>query len=74
MVEGFRVCDQCRDERAGPEEVGALKDEREQKIVRESGALLSVGFDGHRVEDYLPERVKSACHFLEEKGLGAVTF
>lgn len=33
----------------------------QQEIVRESGIMLSVGFDGHRVEDYRPDRVAEAC-------------
>ena len=32
-----------------------------QDMVRRSGMRLSVGFDGHRVEDYLPDRVADAC-------------
>ena len=43
-----------------------FKNEQQQKIVRDSGVKLSVGFDGHRVEDYLPDRIASFCHRLEE--------
>lgn len=42
------------------------EDEDQQRIIRESGIEISVGFDGHRVEDYLPERVKNMCRFLEK--------
>lgn len=34
-----------------------FEDPEQQAIVRESGVRLSIGFDGHRIEDYLPERV-----------------
>ena len=34
-----------------------FEDKEQQAIVREAGVRLSVGFDGHRVEDYLPDRV-----------------
>ena len=34
--------------------------------VRRSGMKMSVGFDGHRLEDYSAERVISACRRLEE--------
>ncbi len=43
-----------------------LEDEALQDIVRKSGVQLSVGFDGHRLEDYLPERVADCCRRLEE--------
>ena len=34
-------------------------------IVRKSGVNISVGFDGHRVADYLPARVVETCRKLE---------
>jgi histidinol phosphatase-like PHP family hydrolase len=43
--------------------------EEQQAIVRESGVRLSVGFDGHRVEDYLPERIKYYCKKITELGI-----
>ena len=43
-----------------------FESEEQQDIVRRSGVRLSVGFDGHRLEDYLPERVRSACERLSE--------
>ena len=46
-----------------------LTDERQQEIVRESGALISVGFDGHRLEDYLPERVRAHCEAFKKLGM-----
>ena len=41
-------------------------DKGQQNIVRDSGVKLSVGFDGHRVEDYRIDRVKDACERLKE--------
>ena len=49
-----------------------LSDERQQEIVRKSGVMLSVGFDGHRVEDYLPERVKYFCDEFKKLGMNLV--
>ena len=46
-----------------------FQNEEQQAIVRESGVRLSVGFDGHRVEDYLPERVAYYCKRLTELGI-----
>ena len=43
-----------------------FENEKQQQIVRDSGVKVSVGFDGHRVEDYLPERVAYYCRRLEE--------
>ena len=39
------------------------------EAVRESGLEISVGFDGHRVEDYAPERVRACCEALERAGV-----
>lgn len=44
-------------------------DEEQQAIIRESGVRLSVGFDGHRVKDYLPERVKAYCEKITRLGI-----
>ena len=41
----------------------------QQEIIRRSGVRVSVGFDGHRVEDYLPERVTGYCRRLTELGI-----
>ena len=41
----------------------------QQDIVRRAGVEVSVGFDGHRVCDYLPERVKDYCRQLEQLGI-----
>ena len=42
-----------------------FRNEAQQEIVRKSGVKLSVGFDGHRVEDYLPDRVADFCRKIE---------
>ena len=44
-------------------------DESEQEIVAKSGVRVSIGFDGHRVEDYLPDRVRSYNDRLTEMGI-----
>ncbi len=51
-----------------------VESEEEQDIVRNSGIRVSVGFDGHRVEDYAPERVIKMCDFLESKKIPMVAF
>ncbi len=43
-----------------------FNDKALQDTVRQSGVEISVGFDGHRLEDYAPERVISACEKLKE--------
>lgn len=44
-------------------------DEAQQVVVRESGVRLSVGFDGHRVEEYNPARVQEACERIHAMGI-----
>ena len=46
-----------------------FEDEEQQEIVRKSGVRVSVGFDGHRVEDYLPDRVADYCRRLTAMGI-----
>ena len=46
-----------------------FRNEEQQAIVRESGVRLSVGFDGHRVEDYLPGRVADYCKKITNLGI-----
>ena len=46
-----------------------FQNKEQQAIVRESGVRLSVGFDGHRIEDYLPERVAEYCHRITDLGI-----
>lgn len=40
----------------------------QQQIVKDTGLYISVGFDGHRMEDYLIDRVKNANEFIINKG------
>lgn len=49
-----------------------LINEQMQDIVRESGLELAVGFDGHKVEDYRPDRVIEMNKFIKDKGLKLV--
>lgn len=49
-----------------------FSDEERQKIIRDSGVYISIGFDGHRVEDYLPERIIDYNRRLEKLGVNTV--
>ncbi len=49
-----------------------LTDEKQQEIVRRSGAKLSVGFDGHHVEEYRPDLVIECCDKLKDLGFTLV--
>lgn len=49
-----------------------FNDEKQQEIVRESGVRLSIGFDGHKLEDYAPERIKDYCQKLTNLGIKMV--
>lgn len=46
-----------------------FESEEQQRIVRASGVRLSVGFDGHRIEDYDPRRVTETCERLTQLGI-----
>ena len=46
-----------------------FEDEEQQAIVRESGVRLSVGFDGHRIAEYRPDRVKEYCEKIHQLGI-----
>lgn len=46
-----------------------FEDEEKQQIIRESGVRLSIGFDGHLVKDYLPERVREYCKKVTDLGI-----
>jgi histidinol phosphatase-like PHP family hydrolase len=41
----------------------------QQKIIKDAGLYISVGFDGHRMEDYLVKRVKEANDFILSEGI-----
>ncbi|MBQ8828129.1 MAG: PHP domain-containing protein [Clostridia bacterium] len=43
-----------------------VESEYQQEVIRKSGVRVSVGFDGHRVEDYKSERVIKMCKFLQQ--------
>ena len=55
--------------REHPYMLAFFQNPEQQAIVRESGVRLSVGFDGHRVWDYLPDRVAGYCKKLTELGI-----
>lgn len=46
-----------------------MNNEEKQKIVRDSGMYVSVGFDSHRCEDYDGYRVHKMYDFLKEKNI-----
>lgn len=46
-----------------------FENKEQQEIVRRSGVCLSVGFDGHRVYDYKPERIKDYCRQITQMGI-----
>ncbi len=46
-----------------------FEDTAQQRIIREAGLRLSIGFDGHRVEDYLPGRVAEYCRRVTDMGI-----
>ena len=46
-----------------------MQDKEKQRIVRESGLYISVGFDGHRCEDYDGYKVHEMYDFLKENGI-----
>ena len=51
-----------------------MESEYEQALVKEAGLAVSIGFDGHRKEDYLVERVGAGNDFLQKAGIiNAVT-
>ncbi len=49
-----------------------FESEAQQRIIRESGVRLSVGFDGHRVNEYRADRVTDACRRIKDLGLKLV--
>lgn len=46
----------------------------QQETVLRSGIKLSIGFDGHRVEDYDPQRIIQMNIFLQDKKIPIKTF
>jgi histidinol phosphatase-like PHP family hydrolase len=55
--------------REHPYMLNFFADPAQQAIIRESGVRLSVGFDGHRVKDYLPARVADYCKRITDMGI-----
>ena len=43
-----------------------FEDPLQQDIVRRSGVRIGVGFDGHRIRDYKPDRIADYCKKLDE--------
>ena len=46
-----------------------FEDEEQQDIIKRSGVRLSVGFDGHRCNEYKPDRVADYCRRIEKMGI-----
>ena len=46
-----------------------MQSEWQQALVKEAGLYVSIGFDGHRLEDYLVERVVAGNDFLQQAGI-----
>lgn len=49
-----------------------IKDEEKQRIVKEAGAYLSIGFDSHRHKDYLGDRVHKIYDFLKSNNFNTI--
>lgn len=61
--------DSIHNYRVHPYMLAFFDSSEQQDIVRTSGVRVSVGFDGHRVEDYLPDRIRDYCTRLTELGI-----
>lgn len=46
-----------------------FENKEQQEVILKSGVRLSVGFDGHRIYDYKPERIKDYCRRITEMGI-----
>lgn len=49
-----------------------IASESQQALVKKTGLMISVGFDGHRMEDYRADRVANMCEFLEKNNIKRV--
>lgn len=49
-----------------------FNNKEQQQIIKNSGIKLSVGFDGHKVQDYRADRVIEACKRIAEMGIPMV--
>ena len=43
-----------------------FSNEHQQQIIRKSGVKLSIGFDGHRVDDYRPDIIRDYSNRIQE--------
>ena len=46
-----------------------FESEEQQKIIKDAGVYISIGFDGHKVEDYLGDRVREYNEKLKSIGV-----
>ncbi len=46
-----------------------FEDKAQQAIIRKSGVRLSIGFDGHRIQDYKPNRIRDYCQRVTDLGI-----
>jgi histidinol phosphatase-like PHP family hydrolase len=46
-----------------------FEDEKQQDIIRKAGVRISIGFDGHRCNEYKSDRVKAYCKKIEQMGI-----
>jgi hypothetical protein len=46
-----------------------FESEEQQDIIRRSGVRVSIGFDGHRCAEYLPNRIREYCEKLHDLGI-----
>jgi histidinol phosphatase-like PHP family hydrolase len=49
-----------------------FKSSEQQDIIRRAGVRVSIGFDGHKVEDYYPERIIDFNRRLDSLGIKKV--
>lgn len=59
-IHGFKVHDYVTE---------FFKNKQQQEIVKRSGVKLSVGFDGHIVQEYKPQRVITANKLIKDMGI-----
>lgn len=49
-----------------------FKNKEQQKIVKESGIRLSVGFDSHIISEYKAQKIINACNLIKSMGIPLV--
>ena len=62
-------CDSIHQYREHPYVTDFVNDPEKQAVVRDAGLYVSVGFDGHRREDYDGARVADMVKFLKNAGI-----